>query len=84
MCQQLISSFSKETDTRSVQVIYYYHCPANPVIVLLCSFLREPWSLAIYHDRFSDLQQEIVELLRTPLVSIPCFLHHMILVTHPL
>ena len=26
--------------------------------------------MALYHDRFTDLQQEIVELLHTPLVSL--------------
>ena len=40
------------------------------VCFYLISFLREPWSMTIYHDRFTDLQQEIVELLRTPLVSL--------------
>ncbi|XP_065899995.1 cilia- and flagella-associated protein 61-like isoform X2 [Dysidea avara] len=33
----------------------------------LYNYLREPWAMAIYHDRFVDFQQEVTELLRTPL-----------------
>lgn len=32
--------------------------------------------MALYHDRFTDLQQEIVELLHTPLVSLPSLSSH--------
>ena len=32
--------------------------------------------MLVYHDRFPDLQEEIVELLRTPLVSLLCVGSH--------
>ncbi len=30
---------------------------------MICSYLREPWTCAVYHDRFSDFVQEIKEYL---------------------
>ena len=30
---------------------------------MYCRFLREPWACAVYHDRFSDLREEVRETL---------------------
>ena len=44
-----------------------------PDLPLLHRFFREPWSLALFHDRFPDLEQEIQQGLESlPLTVSPC------------
>jgi len=31
--------------------------------VVLCSYFKQPWAMAIFHDRFSDFRDEVRELL---------------------
>ena len=31
--------------------------------IILYRFFREPWTCAVYHDRFSDLREEVREIL---------------------
>jgi len=31
--------------------------------IVVCSYLNEPWAMAIYHDRFRDFRDEVRELL---------------------
>ncbi|KAM6280954.1 LOW QUALITY PROTEIN: cilia- and flagella-associated protein 61 [Porphyrio hochstetteri] len=37
----------------------------------LYSYFREPWSMAIYHDRFIDLQKELRQILVSEQVPVP-------------
>ncbi|KAK2855869.1 hypothetical protein Q5P01_004604 [Channa striata] len=44
------------------QLLTYYH---QGLIPDLYSFFRQSWSLAIYHDRFSDYEQELLQIIST-------------------
>jgi hypothetical protein len=40
------------------------------------SYFREPWAMAVFHDRFGDFHVELKELLASKTVSISRMMHY--------